>query len=87
LTSLPPELRVWVEELLDELKRIGIFVATQGVLGSWPDADPAADPAASPHQVLQALDRGECPAGLRSLVAEVTAFARASAGVAAAARG
>jgi hypothetical protein len=80
LGILPPELRVWVEELLDEMKRIGIFVSPQGRMQGWMDGAAASDKEIWFNRAIQGLDRGECSADLRAFVAEFTAFVRASAG-------
>lgn len=79
LRVLPAELRVWVEELLDEMKRIGLFVSPKGHLQAWMEFGGAeADREAWFNRAIQALDRGECPADLRAFVAEVTAFLQPS---------
>jgi hypothetical protein len=77
LGVFPPELRVWVEELLEDLKRIGLLVSPKGQLQGW--MDPGVDQRESWfNRAVQALDRGECPADLRGFVAEAAAFVRAA---------
>ncbi len=79
LTALPPELRIWVEELLEDLKRIGLFVSPKGRLEGWiafaADAD---DPEGWLNRAMQMLHNGDCPAELRAFVAEMTAHMKAS---------
>lgn len=74
LGILPPELRIWVEELLEDLKRIGLFISPKGRLEGWISfsAD-AEDPAGWINRAIQMLYVGECPAELRGFVAEILA--------------
>ena len=79
LGALPHDLRIWVEELIDELKRKGIFVSTQGRLQQWIAGD------ASPSEranwftnAIKMVDQGKCPADLRAFVADLVAFANTS---------
>ncbi len=88
LGSLPQDLRIWVEELIDELKRQGIFVSTSGCLQQW-----LAGNASVSEQVnwftnaIEMVDQGKCPADLRAFVADLVAFANASSVPRAARRG
>ncbi len=79
LGELPHDLRIWVEELIDELKRKGIFISTQGRLQQWIAGD------ASPSEranwftnAIEMVDQGKCPADLRAFVADLVAFAGTS---------
>ncbi|MGE3779081.1 MAG: hypothetical protein AB7F89_17985 [Pirellulaceae bacterium] len=78
LASLPVELRVWVEELITEMKRAGIFVSPKGRLQGWIAGPTAEDKEIWFNRALQALDRNECPAELRAFVAEVAAYVQPS---------
>jgi hypothetical protein len=79
LAGLPAALRVWVEELIEELKRIGIFVSPKGRLQGWVEGAAAEDRENWFTRIVQALDRRECPPDMRAFVAEITAFVRAAA--------
>lgn len=83
LADLPTELRVWVEELLEELKRKGIFLSPKGHSRVW---FPAADQESWFAKAMQALQRGDCPPDLRAFVADILAHLRACAMPARAAR-
>jgi hypothetical protein len=79
LSVLPPELRIWVEELLEDLKRIGLFVSPKGRLEGWiAFTSDAEDPDGWLNRAMQMLNAGDCPAELRAFVAEMTAQIRAS---------
>lgn len=80
LMILPQELRIWVEELLEDLKRIGLFISPKGKLPNWIgfSAD-AEDPEGWLNRAMQLLHAGDCPAELRAFVAEMTAHLKASA--------
>lgn len=79
LSILPLELRIWVEELLEDLKRIGLFVSPKGRIESWISftAD-AEDPGGWMNRAMQMLHSGDCPAELRAFTAELTGQLRAS---------
>lgn len=75
LDALPPELRIWVEELIEDLKQKGIFVSARGRLQSWFDAGSAADPPTLwINRAMRSLHSGQCPPELRALVADMTTF-------------
>lgn len=79
LITLPPELRIWVEELLEDLKRIGLFISPKGKLEGWIGfAADEEDAEGWLNRAMQLLHSGECPAELRAFVAEMTAHLRAS---------
>jgi len=77
LELLPRELRIWVEELIEDLKRKGIFVSPQGRLEGWLDFD-VRDRTLWLNHAMQALHRGQFPAALRGFVGEVVAYLRSS---------
>ncbi|MFV1965825.1 MAG: AAA family ATPase [Pirellulaceae bacterium] len=78
LSSLPHEVRVWVEELLDDLKQKGIFVSPKGGFQGWIPVDVAGnDKEIWLAKAVQSLHRGECPADLRAFVSDIVAHARA----------
>jgi hypothetical protein len=79
LSGLPQEVRVWVEELLEELKGKGIFLSPKGGYQGWiPPSAKGVHPELRFNAALNSLCRGECPADLRAFVTEivghVTAF-------------
>jgi hypothetical protein len=76
LSGVPPELRVWVEELLDDLKHKGVFISPKGGFPGWLPTE-AADRETAFAKAVQTLHRGECPADLRAFVAELLAHLRA----------
>jgi hypothetical protein len=79
LTILPPELRIWVEELLEDLKRIGLFISPKGRLEGWIHfAADDEDPDGWLNRAMQMIYGGDCPADLRAFVAEMTAHCKAS---------
>jgi hypothetical protein len=79
LMILPPELRIWVEELMEDLKRIGLFISPKGKLEGWIGfAADAEEPDGWLNRAMQLLHGGECPAELRAFVAEMTAQLKAS---------
>jgi len=88
LGTLPHDLRIWVEELIDEMKRQGIFVSTQGRLQQWiaGDASPS-DRANWFTNAIEMVDQGKCPADLRAFVADLVAFAHIASAPRAARRG
>jgi predicted ATPase len=88
LGGLPHDLRVWVEELIDELKRKGIFVSTQGRLQEWiaDNASPS-ERANWFTSAIEMVEQGKCPADLRAFVADLVAFASIASAPRAARRG
>ncbi|MEO8493520.1 MAG: AAA family ATPase [Planctomycetota bacterium] len=72
LEWLPRELRVWIEELLEDLKRRGIFVSPKGQLEAWIDTG-SRDRRVWMNQAMQALHQGQCPAELRTFVTDLLA--------------
>jgi hypothetical protein len=88
LGSLPHDLRIGVEELIDELKRKGIFVLTQGPLQQWIAGDASLSERANWFtNAIEMVDQGNCPADLRVFVANLVAFASTSSAPRAARRG
>lgn len=78
LASLPPELRLAVDELLEDLKLCGLFISTRGRAQGWlPTApEPGTTTAAGAfNRVLRALHAGQCPAEVRGLVADLVSLA------------
>ncbi|MBP88411.1 MAG: hypothetical protein CMJ64_17140 [Planctomycetaceae bacterium] len=78
LEWLPRETRIWVEELIEDLKRKGIFVSPRGHLKAWLDLD-VKDPTVWLNNALQSLHVGKCPAELQAFVGDVVSHLRASA--------
>jgi hypothetical protein len=77
MASVPPDLRVWVEELLDELKHAGLFLSPRGGFEGWLIGGQAtADPEINLARAVQALSRGECPAELRAFLNEIVSYLR-----------
>ncbi len=69
LSQLPPELRSWVEDLLEELKQQRVFLAPLGGAASWlRKALPAASQSPWLLEAIKALHKEECPADLRTFV-------------------
>jgi len=88
LESLPHDLRIWLDELIDELKRKGIFVSTEGSFQHWIASDaPASDQASWFTRAIEMIDEGKCPADLRAFVGDLVAFANAASVPRAARRG
>jgi hypothetical protein len=80
LSSVPRELRVWVEEMLEELKQLGLFVSPKGGFAGWlPSDPPTADREVAFAKSLQQLHRGECPPDLKAFVTDVLAHVQARA--------
>lgn len=78
LHQLPQELRVWVDELLEDLKRHGLFVSPKHGIAGWfdiPGGESGKGTAFS--KGLQTLMRGECPPDLRTFLMDVIAQVRA----------
>jgi hypothetical protein len=69
---LPPELRIWVEELLEDLKPKGIFVSPKGPLWQW-FGEVGRDPSSALLPALMMIAEGKAPADVRAFVAELLA--------------
>ncbi len=81
LASLPHDLRISLEELIDDMKRKGMFVSTEGSLQRWFAGDAAVSEQANWFaSAVAAVDQGRCPADLRAFVANLVAFANAASG-------
>lgn len=78
LEWLPREARIWVEELIEDLKRKGIFVSPRGHLRAWLDLD-VKDPTVWLNNAMQSLHVGKCPSELQAFVGDVVSHLRASA--------
>lgn len=79
LAALPPELRLWVEELLEDLKRIGLFVSPKGRLEKWMEfAADEEDPGGWLNRAMQLVHGGDCPPELRAFVTEMAGQLQAS---------
>ncbi|HUG71456.1 MAG TPA: AAA family ATPase [Pirellulaceae bacterium] len=70
LEWLPRELRMWVEELLEDLKRLGIFVSPRGRLEAWIETG-SQDRRLWVNQAIQMLHQGQCPAKLHAFVTDL----------------
>ncbi|MBC8355566.1 MAG: ATP-binding protein [Planctomycetes bacterium] len=73
LEWLPRELRVWVEELVEDLKRQGIFVSPKGRLERWIETG-SDDRSIWMNQTMQLLHQGQCPPELQAFVADLLAY-------------
>jgi hypothetical protein len=73
LEWLPRELRIWVEELIEDLKRSGVFVSPKGRLLAWMEFD-AENRVAWLNQAMQSLHQGQCPAELRAFVGDLVTY-------------
>lgn len=79
LQLLSPELRIWVEELLEDIKQIGVFVSLRGKVRRWfPDTGGTQDSSAWMARALKTVQDGQTPPDLRAFVTEVLAFNHAS---------
>lgn len=72
LEWLPRELRMWVEEMLEEMKRQGIFVSPKGRLEAWIETG-SRDRRVWVNQAMQMLHQGQCPAELQAFVTDLLA--------------
>jgi hypothetical protein len=82
LDRVPPELRTWVEELMEDLKHCGIFIAQRGGALDWfSAADLGPDHSAWLMRAIKLLHEGQVPVEMQALVTEVLAFGRASRGL------
>ncbi|MCA9144355.1 MAG: AAA family ATPase [Planctomycetales bacterium] len=70
LEWLPRELRMWVEELLEDLKRKGIFVSPKGRLEAWIETG-SQDRRVWINQAMQLLHQGQCPTELQTFVKDL----------------
>lgn len=78
LEWLPRETRIWVEELIEDLKRSGIFVSPRGHLEAWMDLD-VRDTTVWLNNAMHTLHTGQCPAELKAFVGDLVSHLRASA--------
>jgi hypothetical protein len=75
LNRLPPELRNWVEDLLEELKQQRVFVSPIGGVAAW--LRTGLSPGNQSTWLLdsiEAVNKGACPADLRIFVSELLEF-------------
>jgi hypothetical protein len=72
LSELPAELRSWVEDLLEDLKQRGIYVAPKHI-GAWFSRHQSSHPTPWLEAAATALRNGEVPAELLAFVGELTA--------------
>ena len=77
LASVPPDLRLAVDELLEDLKLCGLFVSTRGrsqgwLAGSTETGSPT--PTGAFNRILRALHGGQCPPEVRNFVADLVSF-------------
>ncbi len=72
LEWLPRELRMWVEELLEDLKRLGVFVSPRGRLEGWIESG-SQDRRVWVNQAIQVLHQGQCPTELQTFVTDLIA--------------
>ena len=73
LEWLPRELRMWVEEMLEDLKRQGIFVSPKGRLEAWIETG-SEDRRVWMNQAMQTLHQGQCPAELQAFVTDLLTY-------------
>ena len=78
LEVLPPELRTWVEDLLEDLRHIGLFVSPKGNTRAWmSDMLTFEGKQRWLLQSLEALRSQRCPNELQAFVAAIVAHLRA----------
>lgn len=77
LDWLPRELRTWVEELLEDLKRHGIFVSPKGRLEAWLDTGNE-DRRVWVNQAMQELHQGQCPTELQVFVNDLLTYLKSA---------
>ncbi|MDA1054588.1 MAG: AAA family ATPase [Planctomycetota bacterium] len=77
LEWLPRELRMWVEELLEDLKRQGIFVSPKGCLEAWIETG-SQDRSVWMNQAMQLLHQGQCPAELQAFVTDLLTYSNSA---------
>jgi len=70
LEWLPRELRMWIEELLEDLKRFGIFVSPKGRLEGWIETG-SRERRVWVNQAIQVLHQGQCPTELQTFVTDL----------------
>ena len=68
LDAIDDGLRPWVEQLMDELRPLGIFIVGNGCLESWMQFGTPLSRADWFFNALQEIDRGECPVPLETFV-------------------
>ena len=71
LDLLPDDLQAWVNQMVEELKVQGIFIAPRGTLSSWWEAETAIQPI---NRQLAQLDEGNCPPELREFVTNMNDY-------------
>ncbi|MEE3371575.1 MAG: hypothetical protein VX346_19745 [Planctomycetota bacterium] len=71
LDAIDDEFRPWVEQLMDELRSVGVFLVGQGCLQSWIQFGTPFSRADWFFNALQEIDRGECPVHLETFVGAV----------------
>jgi hypothetical protein len=73
LEWLPRELRMWIEELLADLKRFGIFVSPKGRLEGWIETG-SQERRVWVNQAIQVLHQGQCPTELQTFVTDLITY-------------
>ena len=68
LDAIDDDLRPWGEQLMDELRPLGIFLVGHGCLESWIHFGTPLSRADWFFNALQEIDRGECPVPLETFV-------------------
>ena len=71
LDTLPAELQAWVNQMLEELKVQGVFIAPRGTLSSWWPYETQMAPL---YRQLAQLDDGKCPPELREFVTNMNDY-------------
>ncbi|MBB74796.1 MAG: hypothetical protein CMJ75_09815 [Planctomycetaceae bacterium] len=71
LDAVDDDFRPWVEQLMDELRAVGVFLVGQGCLESWIQFEAPFSKADWFFNALQEIDRGECPVHLETFVGAV----------------
>ena len=71
LDAIDDDFRPWVEQLMDELRSSGVFIAAGGRLQGWIDFGVPLLPEDWLFNALQEIDRGECPVPLETFVGEM----------------
>lgn len=68
LDAIDDDFRPWVEQLMDELRSVGVFLVGQGCLESWIQFGTPLSKSDWFFNALQEIDRGECPVHLETFV-------------------
>ena len=71
LDAIDDDFRPWVEQLMDELRSVGIFIVGPGCLESWIQFGTPLSRADWFFNALQEIDRGECPVHLETFVGAI----------------